>query len=407
MCGGMKQLLPMSLRQLNELDVIRRAERRELTQVEAAKLLHLTDRTIRRQLARLRNEGPGFLQHALKGRPSNNRLTDKETRNIEMLLRKKYPDFGPAFAAEKLLELHGIRRDPKTICRIQIRLGLFSPRRARTKIVHRFWRERRATYGELVQFDGSYHDWFEGRGGITEACLLLAVDDATGDILDAQFGAHEGVLPVMGFWLAYAAIHGIPKAVYLDRFSTYSMNVKLAAENPDTLTQFERAAKEVGMDVIHAYSPQAKGRVENAFGTLQDRLVKEMRLHNISTIEDANAFLRRTFIPSYNRKFGKVPANSGDLHRKPTERELHDILPHIFCRRETRVIQNDFTLPYKTARFQLLPTPRLAMRPKERVEVHELPGGTINLFLRGKRANFHPIIAGRAKARKDVMTLTS
>ena len=387
----METLLPMSLRQLNHLDLLRRVERSEITERKAADLLQVTDRTIRRQLARLDEEGPGFLKHGLKGQPSNNRLPDQETKKIEKLLREKYPDFGPTFAAEKLSELHDIDRDAKTVRRILINLKLFIPRRVRTKVVHRFWRVRRSMRGELVQFDGSYHDWFEGRGGISEACLLLAVDDATGHILDAQFAPHEGVLPIMGFWLSYAAIHGIPQAVYLDRFSTYSMNMKLAAENPDTLTQFERAAKDVGMGVIHAHSPQAKGRVENAFGTLQDRLVKEMRLAGIGGVEAANVFLRRTFIPSYNRKFGKAPAKPGDLHRKPTEREQKDVLPYVFCRKETRVVRNDFTLPYKTAWFQLLPTPRLAVRPKERVDVHELPDESIRLVVRGKRANFLPL----------------
>ncbi len=209
-------------------------------------MLSLTDRTVRRQLERLREDGPGFLQHGLKGRRSGNRLSSKEEQKIKMLLQTKYPDFGPAFAAEKLLEIHGLDLDPKTIRRLQVNLGLFIPRRARRKVVHRYWRLRRAIYGELVQFDGSYHNWFEGRGGLTKDCLLLAVDDATGNILDAQFAPHEGVLPVMGFWLSYAHIHGLPKAIYLDRFSTYSMNVKLAAENPDTLTQFERGGSRGG-----------------------------------------------------------------------------------------------------------------------------------------------------------------
>lgn len=325
----------------------------------AAKLLGVTDRTIREYLTRLPKEGPGFLQHGLKGRPSN------------------------------------IDRDPKTIRRIQISLGLWKPR-SRTQSEHRFWRIRRSTKSELVQFDGSYHPWLEDRlldaeGQPARLCLLLAIDDATGDILDAQFAPHEGVLPIMGFWLDYAHIHGLPKSIYLDRFSTYSMNMKLAAENPDTLTQFERAAKEAGIVVIHAYSSQAKGRVENRFGTLQDRLVKEMRLVGIETVAEANTFLRKRYISAFNKRFSRPAAKSGDLHRKPTERELTDILPYIFCRRENRVIQNDFTFPYKTSWFQLLPTPRLAMRSKEKVEVHELPDGKIKLFIRGKQANFHPL----------------
>jgi hypothetical protein len=386
----------MSLRQLNKLDILRRVERHEMTAVAAARILHVHERTVRRRVERLAQEGPVSLQHGLKGRPSNNALPIKEASRIEYLLKTKYADFGPTFATEKLLEIHCINRDPKTIRNIQIRLGLWESRMTRTQAVHRFSRERKGTFGEMQQFDGSYHNWFEGRGGIEEACLLTAIDDATGCITHAWFALHEGVLPVMGFWLSYAHIQGIPQAIYLDRFSTYSMNMKLAKENPDTLTQFERAAKEVGINIIHAMSPQAKGRVERLFETLQDRLVKELRLNDVSTIEDANWFLQHTFIPDFNKRFGKQSTKIGDMHRKPTDRELTDILPYIFCRREPRVIQNDFTIPYKTNWFQLLPTPRLALRPKEQVLVHEFPDESIHLIIRGKRANFQTI-PGRSR----------
>lgn len=387
----MEHTLPMSLRQLNKLDILRRVERYELTAVQAAGLLNIHERSVRRKVERLFSEGPSSLQHGLKGRPSNNALPTKEADRIESLLRTKYPDFGPTFATEKLLEIHKIDRDPKTIRRIQMHLGLWESRAMRKQVTHRFSRERRGTFGEMQQFDGSYHNWFEGRGGILEACLLAAIDDATGCITHAWFALHEGVLPVMDFWLSYTHIQGVPQAIYLDRFSTYSMNVKLAKENPDTLTQFERAAKEVGIEVIHAMSPQAKGRVERLFETLQDRLVKELRLNGISTTEEANRFLQKTFIPDFNKRFGKEPTKAGDLHRKPIDRELTDILPYIFCRREPRVIQNDFTIPYKTKWFQLLPTPRLAIRPKEQVHVHEFPDGGIHLLVRGKQANFHAL----------------
>lgn len=385
----MKKILPMSLQQLNHLDILNRTKRRELKQEHAADLLEVGERTIRRQLVRLKEEGPGFLQHGLKGRISNNRIPLMEEKKIGAVLQKKYYDFGSTFAAEKLEELHAIKRDPKTIKRIQINLGLFVSKRRSKKIKHLFWRKPRSVFGELAQFDGSYHNWFEGRGGITEACLLLAVDDATTKILHAEFAEHEGVLLVMDFWLRYAGILGIPKAVYLDRFSTYSMNHKLAKENPDTLTQFERASKEVGMDVIHAQSSQAKGRVENKFGTLQDRLVKELRLRNISTIKEANEFLLKIFIPAFNKKFGRPAEKEGDLHRKPSKTELTDILPFIFCRKEPRVIRNDFTVSYKTSWLQILPTPRLAIRPKEDVVVHELPDESIHIFIRGKQTNFN------------------
>lgn len=401
----MEQSLPMSLKQLSVLDVLHRVGRHELTALRAGELIHLHERSVRRKVARLEAEGPSSLQHGLKGRPSNNALPSKEVERIKRLLQTKYHDFGPTLAAEKLAELHHVSRDRKTIGAIQAHLGLWKPRAVQTKAEHRFCRERRGTYGEMEQFDGSYHDWFEGRGGIKEACLLAAIDDATGQLTHAWFAPHEGVLPVMGFWLAYSRIHGIPKAVYLDRFSTYSMNVKLARENPDTLTQFERAAKEVGMEVIHAMSPQAKGRVERVFKTLQDRLVKELRLEGISTVEEANVFLQKTFLPSFNRKFRKEARQMGDLHRKPTCRELTDILPYIFCRREKRTIQNDFTIPYKTRRFQLLPTPRLAMRPKECVDVHELPDGDIHLIVRGKQANHHVLLATPRQTKQRADTL--
>jgi transposase len=384
----------MTLKQLSRLDVIGRAERREITQKAAAKMLRVTDRTVREYLQRLEQEGPGFLQHGLKGRPSNNRIPEKEREKIESLLQNKYPDFGPTFAAEKLRELHGIKRDRKTVLAIQVSLGLQKPRRTKKKAAHRACRTPRPTYGELVQFDGSYHVWLEtrlldGDGNPVELCLLLAIDDATGRILDAQFAPHEGVLPVMGFWLSYAGMHGLPKSIYLDRFSTYSMNHRLAKENPDTLTQFERAAKEAGVEIVHSHCPQGKGRVERVFGTLQDRLVKEMRLAGISTVEDANTFLRETYIPDFNLRFGREAAKRGDLHRRVSRKEITDVLPYVFCRREQRVIQNDFTIPFKKERFQLLPTPRLHMRPKEKVDVHQLPDGDFRLLVRGKKANYH------------------
>ncbi len=315
----------------------------------------------------------------------------KEEKKIEQLLRSKYPDFGSTFASEKLEELHVISRDPKTIKRVQLNLGLFVQKRRSEKVRHLTWRKPRSVFGELAQFDGSYHNWFEGRGGIVEACLLLAVDDATTKILYAEFAEHEGVLPVMDFWLRYAGILGIPKAVYLDRFSTYSMNHKLAKENPDTLTQFERASKEIGMEVIHAQSSQAKGRVENKFGTLQDRLVKELRLRNISTVKEANEYLLKIFIPAFNKRFGRTAEKEGDLHRKPSSKELTDILPYILCRKEPRVIRNDFTVSYKNTWLQILPTSSLALRPKEDAFIHELPDKSIRIFVRGKQANFSSI----------------
>lgn len=374
----------MSKQQLKVHDVLQRVERKEVSQVKAAQLLGVTDRTIRNRLDRLEQEGPASLIHGLKGEPSNNHLSESEERRISNILRGKYPDFGPTLAAEKLSELHGIDRDPKTIRRIQIAEGLWDTKSRKAAEVHRVWRLRRESLGELIQFDGSYEWWLEDRYPV-KLCLLAAIDDATGKILQASFVPHEGVLPVMGFWTEYAGISGLPKAIYLDRFSTYSMNVKDARENQDTATQFERAAKELGIDVIHAHSPQAKGRVERLFRTLQDRLVKDLRLAGVRMPEEANRFLSDVFIRRFNERFGRSPAKSENLHRKLSEREKAG-LPLILCRREVRTLRNDFTIPFRHMWYQLLPTPRLARRPKDEVQVHELPCGKLRLLVRGKDA---------------------
>ncbi|MFH1611080.1 MAG: hypothetical protein ABIA83_00560, partial [Patescibacteria group bacterium] len=196
--------------------------------------------------------------------------------------------------------------------------------------------------------------------------------------------------------------------IYLDRFSTYSMNVKLAKENPDTLTQFERVCKEVGMGVVHAYSSQAKGRVERKFKTLQDRLVKEMRLRNICSIQEANEFLVNEYIEIINKKFSVEARHEGDLHRKPNKHELTNIFPYIFCRQSSRVIQNDFTISYKNIWLQILPTKRMAIRPKEVAWVHEMPDESLHVFIRNKKAN-HAIISkqtrNKMKPTKQLKTL--
>jgi transposase len=386
-------LFPMSHRQLKMLDILERVRRRELSQVKAATLLEVTDRTIRNRIDRLEREGSASLIHGMTGQTSNNRLSETEEQRIADLLKRHYPDFGPTFAAEKLRDLHGIDHDPKTIRRIQIAEGLWDPKTRSAIEAHRSWRLRRATLGELIQFDGSYEWWLEDRYP-TKLCLLAAIDDATGNILSASFGPHEGVLPVMGFWSDYARIHGLPKAIYLDRFSTYSMNLKDAKENQDTATQFERACNELGIDVIHAHSPQAKGRVERLFRTLQDRLVKELRLAGIRTLEEANRFLKEAFIPRFNERFGRSPVDPSDLHRKLSDPEL-TTLPRMLCRRETRTLRNDFTIPFRHTWYQLLPTPRLALRPKDKVTIHELPDESIRLAVRGKDVLFKEIVERR------------
>jgi transposase len=266
----MNTLIPMSPKEVKKLEIVRDVRAGRLSQREAAALLGVTDRAVRLWQRTYETAGARGLAHGNRGKVSPRKMPDKERSRIVKLLRTQFPDFGPTLAAEKLAEHYAIRRDAKTVRRIMVAEALWVPRRLRrggAVPVHRHWRERRAHRGELVQFDGSYHHWFEGRGGLGEVCLLAAVDDATGELLRLAFAQHEGVLPVMGFWAAYAGTHGLPRAIYLDRFSTYKMNAHVATTNHDLKTQLQRAMDTLGVELIFALSPQAKGRVERLFKT--------------------------------------------------------------------------------------------------------------------------------------------
>lgn len=389
----MNTLIPMSHKELHSFTLVQDVFTKRLTTLEAAAQASVTSRTLRRWKVKVRRGGAQALVHGNRGKPSPRRVPSQERQRLLQLITSCYPDFPPTAASEQLGQDHGLARHPTTIRQIMIAAHLWIPRsqrRGHRGIVHRQWRERKAHRGELVQFDGSYHDWFEGRGGIRETCLLAAIDDATSELLGARFVPHEGVLPVMGFWQEYMGIHGLPKAIYLDRFSTYKMHLAVARDNPDLKTQLQRAMDTLGVELIFAHSPQAKGRVERLFRTLQDRLVKAMRLKGITTIAAGNLFLHRNYLPALNRKFSVVPREPNDFHRVLSTRELTD-LPAVLCRQEERSIQHDFTLSFRTQWYQILPTPGLAIRPRETVLVREYPDGRLAFFLRHRPLNIRPI----------------
>lgn len=377
----------MSKRDIDRHDVLQRLIRKEIKRSHAAALIKLSPRHVTRLKQSVIAHGASALIHKQRGKPSHNQLSEKECVKIADLLKEKYPDFGPTFAAEKLLELHGIRHDPKTIRAIQVKEKLWKPRQSKSKSEHRSWRQRRSAFGEMEQFDGSYHDWFEGRGGNHEACLLAAIDDATSSIVKAEFAPHEGVFPVFSFWKSYVEQKGKPRQIYMDKFSTYKMNSAAAKDNPDLKTQFQRAMASLHIEPIFANSPQAKGRVERLFDTLQDRLVKEMRLANIQTVEEANAFLKEKFIPSYNRKFSVEPASLSDLHQPMSAKEQKN-LPSIFSRQEKRTVQNDFTFSFKNQWYQLTENQPATVCKKDEVIVEERLDHTIHIVLRGKELNY-------------------
>ena len=394
--------ISMSQKALDTYDVITRTMRRDITVRKAGELLKLCERQIYRLKAKLKEKGAEGLIHGNRGKLSNRRMPDTERQRIVDLLRRQYPDFKPTHASEKLDEVHGIKKDPKTIRQIMAAEGLWKPKKQKGS-AYRSSRPRKEYYGEMEQFDGSYHRWFEDRA--PECCLLASIDDATGTITEAQFVHDEGTLPVFGFWKEYLLTHGKPRSIYLDKLRTYYNNHPAARGDEEMLTQFQRAMRALAIEPIVAHSPQAKGRVEKLFKTLQDRLIKELRLRNISDINTANQFLRKEFIPWFNAKYGLAPARKANLHRKLTQQEKKQ-LPSILSRHSQRTVQNDFTIRFNNQWYQLAKEQQATIRPKDRVLIEERIDNQTFIRLRGKYLTYQ-ILPAKPQKQKQPWVITA
>lgn len=377
----------MSKREIERYSVIKQLKAGKINGTVAAKMMRLSVRQTKRLKKRVAKRGAKGLIHGLRGKISHNKINKKERKKIISIIKKSYSDFSPTLAAEKLSENHDINHDRKTIEAIMIADGFWKKKPKKKKDVHRAWRERKAVYGEMEQFDGSYHNWFEGRGGFDKLCLLASIDDANGKITHAKFDHNEGVYPVFGFWSEYLLTHGKPLSMYLDKFSTYHMNLGLAKDNSDTKTQFGRAMEDLKIDVITAHSPEAKGRIERLFQTLQDRLVKELRLHKISNIDKANEFLVKVFIPDFNKRFAVQTRSKGDSHRLLSKLEKNNLSTNL-CRHEKRVVGNDFTISFKNNWLQLTKDQSVTIMKRDSVTIEEQADETIKIKLRGKYLNY-------------------
>ena len=368
--------------ELKRLHVIQKVLERVIKQVEAAEILSLSGRQIRRIVKRIRSEGDRGIVHQSRGRPSNRRTPDKVKNNVIRLYRAQYKDFGPTLASEKLLERDGIGISDETLRRWLLEAGDW--KKTRKARGHRRWRERKHHAGEMVQMDGSHHDWFEGRG---PWCVLMGYsDDATGKVF-GRFYEYEGTIPAMDSFKRYIQKHGLPMSVYLDRHTTYKSTAKPSIEdelnNTMPLSEFERALKELGVDVIHANSPQAKGRVERLFGTLQDRLVKEMRLRGIRTIEEGNRFLKQ-YLPVYNKRFSVRPMESNNVHRcLPKGLNLDAIL----CIKTERTVRNDFTVAHNKKLYQVEDRTKAS-----KVTIQDQIDGSMRMIYRDQSLRFKEII---------------
>jgi len=373
----------MSVKELRRVHVIRQTMEQKLTQVKAGTLLGLTTRHIRRLIERVEQAGDQGLAHRGRGTPSNRRIPDKRKAMALQLYETRYADFGPTLATEKLAEHHGITLSDETLRRWLRERGI--AHFTRRKRPHRAWRERNPHVGELLQLDGSHHDWFEGRG---PRCVLMAyIDDASSRVF-ARVYEYEGTIPAMDSFQRYVTRYGIPLAVYADKHTTYqspaqpTVEEQLAGAKPTS--QFGRALGELGVELIPAHSPQAKGRIERLFHTFQDRVIKEMRLAGMATIEAANRFLE-TYLPIYNRRFMVEPAQAADLHRpSPAARALD----HILCLKTTRVVRRDWTVAHHGQLYQIDQLVRTTQ-----VLVEDRLNGTRRITYQGRPLRYHAIPA--------------
>lgn len=366
----------MSAKDLDRLEVLGRVIERRLTQRRAAEQLGLSLRQVERLCRVLRSDGASGLVSRKRGRPSNRKLPEAIREHALDLVRARYADFGPTLACEKLAEQHDVGVSRETLRRWMTGAGLWLPRAQRLRRAHQP-RHRRSCLGELVQIDGCDHDWFEDRG--PRCTLLVYVDDATSRLQELRFVASESAFDYFASTRAYLERYGKPVAFYSDKASIFRVSNSQARQTAG-ITQFSRALSELNIDIVCANSPQAKGRVERTHLTLQDRLVKELRLRGISTPEAGNAYLPE-FQADYNARFGREPASVHDAHRPVRDDED---LARIFTWQEDRKLTRNLTLHYKRVLYLVEPGPETLRLAGEICRVHEVADGGIEIFHAGR-----------------------
>jgi hypothetical protein len=359
----------MSRSELSRVETLAQVEDGRLPVAQAAALLGLSARQVFRLLGRFRADGAPGLASRRRGRPSNRRLPDEVRAAALTVVRERYADFGPTFAAEKLAKLHDLAISHETLRKWMIAAGLWVERKARPKAVHQP-RYRRDCLGELVQIDGCEHRWFEDRG--PRCTLLVFIDDATSRLMLLAFVPSESALAYLQATRAYVEAHGKPVAFYSDKHGIFRVNRPEQAGG-DGMTQFGRALHDLNIEILCANSPQAKGRVERAHLTLQDRLVKELRLAGIGDVEAANRFLPG-FLADHNARFGKPPRNPKDLHRPLAAFESLD---EAMAWREERTVTASLTLHYNKVMFLLEPSVISRSAARKRVAIHDYPDGRL------------------------------
>jgi transposase len=375
------KLLTMSKRELARLEVMQRLKDKRLTQKEAAQMLNLSIRQVKRLWRAYRELGTAGLVSARRGKPSNNRLDEELAQQALDWIKTKYDDFGPTLAHEKLTEVHNLQISRESVRRIMIEEQIWKPKRAKQPAVHQM-RERRACFGELVQIDGSDHAWFEERG--PKCTLLVYIDDATGQLLELWFVPDETFFAYCEATRHYLERYGKPVAFYSDKHGIFRVNQERPLGTTSGLTQFGRAMQELDIQIICANTPQAKGRIERANQTLQDRLVKELRLQGISDMESGNAYLSE-FREDFNRRFAVQPRSTHNAHRPLLKADNLDV---ILTHQETRTLSKNLTVQFKHVIYQIQSKrPGYALR-NAKVTVCENAKGEVTILYNNKPLSY-------------------
>jgi transposase len=353
-----QETLLLTQTERDRLKVLHEIRQGHLTQAAGAEQLGVSERWVRELVRRMRQKGDQAVVHGLRGRPSKRRIPAKRRKRAVALYRQEYGDFGPTLAAEYLQQRHGIKVSKETLRQWLIEAAAWKAKPRKAQQVHA-WRPRRSCRGELVQWDTSIHDWLEGRSR-QPVKLIAMIDDATNELF-AQFVAEDSTAKHMRVLRDYLKQNGRPQAFYTDKAGLFRVNLPRQPDSQaspeENETQIGRALRELGIELIHAHSPQAKGRVERCFGTLQDRLVKGLRKARAESIEEANRYLTKAFLPLWNQRFRRPAASAVDAHRPLGERQdLDSILSYV----EPRTVDNDFTVSWDGKRYQI---PRDAIIP--------------------------------------------
>jgi len=381
------EIFTLSAKEIDRLEIVQLVITKRLSVTKAAEQCGVSRSWMSQIVNAYKRDGASALASGRRGKPANNRMSQELRDRVCGLVREYYSDFGPTLAAEYLEERNGIKVSRETLRKWMIEDGIWTTRAARRKRVQQR-RQRRECRGELVQLDGSHHDWFEGRGD-GKCCLLVYIDDATGELLHLEFVPSESTFALMAATRRYVMRHGRPLALYTDKAGVFRNNSRsrsVSKANSELGTQFTRALDELGIALICANTPQAKGRVERANAILQDRLIKAMRLDGISDMKAANEYAQ-VYMAAHNAKFARIPANSKELHRPL---ETHHDVTSVLCVKETRKVTNNLDLRYDGHLVILNPAkhddgfdPYSLIHA--RVDIYDYPDGRFEVHYQGRQ----------------------